>query len=444
MTVAILESSKGSRFSLVSRSEAAIRWLSSRRVVLLAMIILGGLCFDLGRHKLMPDGLSYPSYTFVFGASHYGDLGIFGDDWRLRDPYLNKSRYCGYPPFANWLIGSTYERASDKSVGEALWWTTSLLLLLYFIASVLLGPDFEGGFLRETSSVRKITLKLLSVAVIVCASYPVIFAISRGNHELGVLLLCFGFLMAFMRGSYVWAAILLGAAAAAKIHPAILALLFLYEKRTFKYAFLAGIFSIIFTVYPLYHFEGTMKENILGMIELNRIGAGPFVMGEYGTRFNACLLNGIRLAFMWLHPLTREQVKTLVSVYQVGAPAVVLILSGLSFYCFKSLWRRVAFPIVAMVLFHVNSFDYRLILLFLPISLLLITEEETDFNALIFTVLFGALMIPKDYYTIVSDSSISSIINPAILLLIMILLFVTREKRSGNGVGWSTRNRSTA
>ncbi len=61
-----------------------------------------------------------------------------------------------------------------------------------------------------------------------------------------------------------------------------------------------------------------------------------------------------------------------------------------------SRWKQVMLLLVPMVLFPYVSTDYKLIYLFIPFFLFVITEEKDKYDKY-YTILFGLLFIPKSY-----------------------------------------------
>jgi hypothetical protein len=111
----------------------------------------------------------------------------------------------------------------------------------------------------------------------------------------------------------------------------------------------------------------------------------------------------------------------------VYAWSVISISAALAFYVIfveKERWKKVALLVGAMLLFPHISFDYKLMLVFIPMFLFLNSDEKSGCN-LLYVLVFGLLLIPKAYYffpNIISNSrllSISVLLNPLILSVMM-------------------------
>ena len=94
----------------------------------------------------------------------------------------------------------------------------------------------------------------------------------------------------------------------------------------------------------------------------------------------------------------------------------------------KTLWRQVALLIFAMLLLPQISADYKLLHIYLPMFLFMISVEHSHLD-IFYLLMFGLLMIPKDYihfYNVISDSGTNDIsISVMINILLMILMSIS-------------------
>jgi hypothetical protein len=88
-----------------------------------------------------------------------------------------------------------------------------------------------------------------------------------------------------------------------------------------------------------------------------------------------------------------------------------------------TLWKKVTILVLSFIVLPQISFDYKLVSLTIPLMLFIGSDEQSKYNVH-FSILFGLLLIPKDYFMIVSDVSISIIINPLLIFILLCLIFI--------------------
>ena len=119
----------------------------------------------------------------------------------------------------------------------------------------------------------------------------------------------------------------------------------------------------------------------------------------------------------------------------------VLYMFLIALYIIKredDLWKQAALLVCTFNLLPYVSGDYRLIHLFLPLLLFVNSKERSRFDIL-YTILFGLLLIPKAYLVFkgirsdsgFSDVSISVVINPLLMIILTLtILYEGMRKRS--------------
>jgi hypothetical protein len=84
---------------------------------------------------------------------------------------------------------------------------------------------------------------------------------------------------------------------------------------------------------------------------------------------------------------------------------------------------------ISIILLPYSTNDYRLVYLFVPLFMYIASAEKSPLDMPI-TILWGLLLIPKNYYHIVSDdANIGMIINPLLLVGLLVLLVCDRVPR---------------
>ncbi len=70
-----------------------------------------------------------------------------------------------------------------------------------------------------------------------------------------------------------------------------------------------------------------------------------------------------------------------------------------------------------MLLLPQVTFDYKMIHLYIALMLFLNSQKQSPYDIL-YAILFGLLLIPKDYLYIQPDISIAVFLNPLLMLMI--------------------------
>ena len=108
-----------------------------------------------------------------------------------------------------------------------------------------------------------------------------------------------------------------------------------------------------------------------------------------------------------------------------------ILLSGYVLFIEKELWKKVMILVASALLFPHASADFKLIYIFIPMFMFINVDKKSRFD-LFYIIMFGLLLIPKDYYIfpkIISDSrysdiSIAVILNILILVLMVVMIVI--------------------
>ncbi|HTW92111.1 MAG TPA: hypothetical protein VMH22_10430, partial [bacterium] len=123
-------------------------------------------------------------------------------------------------------------------------------------------------------------------------------------------------------------------------------------------------------------------------------------------------------------------------IYVATAVVAAILITGYVTFVERELWKRTALLVIAMLLLPPLSTEYKLIHLLIPLFLFVNSTEQSRADA-IYALLFGLLLIPKDYYLFpksisdsgVPDISIAIFLNPAIMLLMSSLIIAGGLRR---------------
>ena len=228
------------------------------------------------------------------------------------------------------------------------------------------------------------------------------------------------------RGHPFWTSLFLAIPVSMKLFPAVFFVLMLSDKR-YKDIFYTILWIIILTVVPLLIFQGGILDGFSGYIERFEFSQNMYqelmVMTTAGIHFGHSLLGAIRIIFgQYMPPMT-----SILLPYLVFA----LILFGiLSFYiikCEKVLWKKIVLLVIAMCLLPYTSGDYKLIHFLIPLFVFINTVDKGRLDSG-YVLLFGLLLIPKDYvYFSKSDPfyTLGPIMNPCLMIAFVLLIVIS-------------------
>jgi hypothetical protein len=124
--------------------------------------------------------------------------------------------------------------------------------------------------------------------------------------------------------------------------------------------------------------------------------------------------------------------------------ALFIFLSGYVLFVEKELWKKVMILVSAALLLPHASADYKLIYIFIPMLLFINSAKKSRFD-LFYIIMFGLLLIPKDYYLfpkIISDSGYSDISIAVVLNIFIILAMIAVIIKEGLS-NWSAERKAT-
>lgn len=262
----------------------------------------------------------------------------------------------------------------------------------------------------------------LSTFILTVLTYPYLFCVDRGNLEMLVFLFLIGFLT-FLRMDRGYAAALsLAAAAAMKGYPALFGLIFL-ARRQIK-PFLIMIFGTIgLTVVAAWTFPGGILGSLHALHENLQTFGRTYIDGVAGTHFNPLGIqhNGSYFAMaraLELAGLLPEfAVSAFEAMYVVFAAAAGLGVAWWVIFKDRALWRQTTLITVAVLVLPQISFDYKLILLMIPVPMFLSKESASRLDRTL-VIVFGLLLIPKSYIWLAADITVSVILTPLLLTIL--------------------------
>ncbi len=375
------------------------------RIRSIALIIVVGFAMAVFYHYWQGTYLEkgYPYNTFLFRPEDrwqdfYRSVQLSGDPYALplgsqqKLPFLN--RYAS--------LFSVFPRR---------------LGLFVHLASFT-GFFLYAAWVNLKSSDRLSTA--LSVFVFSFLSYPFLISIDRANFEIAAFVCIYLFVAFYKKHSFV-SALFLALAMALKVFPAILAILLLSDKR-FRELIVAAAVALGLTLGSYMSYPGGLAVNLAANLRNLSLYNQTYAVGNEGMFFGHNLLGAVKFVVLSLAPGA-----TLDIYLVIGAQ--VLLLAGMVAYLVlvdEALWRKVALLVCALNLLPIVSGDYKLLYLFVPLYLF-INKEELNRLDWLYAVLFGLLLIPKNYYRIPSlpEANVGVLLNPLLMALIAGVVMTT-------------------
>ena len=381
----------GSR-QMPARDRSEVWWLVLIMVVGFLVAVTSHYVegFYLRRPFPLNTFLSNPVYRF---SDLYQTLSVSGHP----SPYLGSSAPLpsSYLPLTHLLL-------------KPFTWLPYFLALPLFLFSTMAAILW---LLARQLLDLNLPLRLLVTGVIGLMNYPILFMLDRGNVESLVLLILAASALSARRGAWKWSAVLIGAAAAMKGYP-LLFVLVLVGGRRYRDATVAVVTAVALTLVSFMTFSGGLVENARAFI--NSLGAFfANNVGETGIQHGSSL-SGLATAvaqtlpaMSWLHEMVAP---ISLGVLLIGTAAVV---SGR-----LVLWQSYAVVAGLTVLVPTVSFDYRLVLLMVP--LLVMLREPGGSLRRTSLVLIGLVFVPKGLPILYGQVSLGVMVNPLLLLVLVL------------------------
>lgn len=390
-----------------------------------ASIIFISFLITSVKHFILTNFLNaeYPLSTFLFDPSdRFNDFFNMLKVCSSNNPYgIGQISGSSYFPVANsimFILGLTgYPYVS--------------LGIVYIIFITVL------GFYIKKMFGKKLTMELLpSFIIITLTTYPFLFNLDRGNIDMVVFMFVVGFFYYSEREKTFISLLFLALSISMKLYPAVFMILLLKDKK-YKEIAIVIVLSAIFTLGSLLSFSGTLSENIKALLR----NLGEFNQNFntfYGLQHNLSLYGVIRVITFIMMTLIDGQVThgvftNAIPWYTLG---VLILFAGICIYILffePTKWKNVTILTIVMLLFPNVSFDYRLIFFFIPL-MYFIKEETGSKHRNLYLLLFSLLFIPHNYLYLYWDISTGVLIYPAIMVMILGMIFYERIRYPSSGL----------
>lgn len=346
----------------------------------------------------------------------FGDAVSVWEYTQGRSPYPSSN----YLPMAN-AFYSPLSAITNASTGTWVVWLT-------VVAANILSIFILSKSLRTISSIEKIGFGILGLFF----SYPSLFLIDRGNIEsLVVLFLVLGATSPYKEAAPLWIAF----AASLKGYPGLCAINLLTPFNNFqeflrksKKLLLFLIACIAFFLIPLFTLWESPQENITNFIN----GILNYKLRYQAPGLYSCIdgsgwqcFSKVIDDYTWNSGVISLSL-TLIA-WTISAYAGWLVISKRDY----ENWIRWTVPICIYLLLLNPSYDYRLTHLFIPITFFLSAYPnfaEMDRHKKSIFWLFVLVLAPKHLWELNQGVTVSSVINP-ILLMSLLILSVRRQNQ---------------
>lgn len=375
------------------------------KIDIISIIIIIGFVFAVFYHYVLGTylGISYPYNTFLFRPNDR-----FMDFFNmLPSPYLDGKLFLTQFPFGQRLAQSF--SIMPKSIAFLVFATFFITFFTYVNYSNLKVSNSEQNF--------------KNVIIFSFMTYPFLFTFDRGNIEIFVFLFLYLFIIFYKKQKILLSIVFLSFAISMKLFPAVF-LVLLWSDKYYKEALYAALLVITITLCAYASYDGTLIQAIGDhLVNLNNYNKN-YASGNEGLYFGHSLwgvISCVKITF--IQSSLQFLDFSLSRGYLIGVFALFILISLYIIFYEKILWKKVALLVFAMNLFPYVSADYKLIHLFLPM-LLYINTEESDNHDLLYSVLFGLLLIPKAYFHYDGNPEITSSIILSPMLMLGFMSFV--------------------
>jgi len=270
----------------------------------------------------------------------------------------------------------------------------------------------------------------ISIAALTLMNYPAQMVVDRGNIEAYTFAFLAGFIVLLTRRRPLPSAAFLGAAIAMKAVPLVF-LPLCYKAAARRGVLVALGTAAVLTASSLLLMSRPVHLSVARLIS-NLTRYSGLVTGGLEPANHASSLFGLFTIGAWLSQASSGVAPiwtALVSGYSIIA---ALILIGAMFACARlpmTLWEMATAATICLVLLPKQSPDYRLIHLMIPFALFV--NSKTDRNSgLLTTVLFSLLLVPKSFVVVAHETSLNSIVNPILMLILLTQVLFAAYRRS--------------
>jgi hypothetical protein len=404
------------------------------KISLVMLILIVGFVASVFYHYILGvwQGCPYPYNTPLFkpevhGTDYTNNIQFVKD----LNPYLGPVASTWYPVLnALFFVFSLRVGPGHAMLMPLQLYTLLVVLALTWFSFIYLKTDRLWEHLTRTF-------------VFTFMTCPVLFALDRGNPETLILILLLLFTFFYQRRQFFISSVFLALAITTKIYPVFLIVLFLRERKYRAIGFTIAL-SVVLTLACLMCFKGGFLPNLKFLLTGGNLRTASALTGnlpEFLVRNNyvqrsVTLFMAMKVILVETSTVMGVNMRGIALVYVATAIVATILVAGYVTFIERELWKRTALLVSAMLLLPPLSTEYKLVHVLIPLFLFVNSTEQPRTNA-IYALLFGLLLIPKDYYLFpmsisdsgVHDISIAIFLNPAIMLLMSCMIIAGGLRR---------------
>lgn len=360
-----------------------------------------GLLFNvLGGNSLLyyPSAYHFPDYIVTINV--------------LDNVYSDISIGRGYFPFT-YIILNIIKAIFDLNIfGYFVTFAITIFLLFYFYLIFI----------------KNVKYKVLITFCLLIFSYPILFEFDRANVEYLVLAFLLMFFMAYKKGNYRLASILLSFPICMKLYPALFIILFLKEKK-YKEFITSTVVSVLLMIIGFIMIGGN-SSNISIALENFSFFTTAFAKNGAGIPYNHTIWTLLSVLNLKYGTLSINSFgEQFIQIYTLIIVIIAILLVLYILFIEKSEWKIVAILTIMMITFPHVSFDYTLIHMYIPILFFITCKDTKKWENIVFSILLGISIIPMNWFQASISPAITLnlglLIRPLVLISIIAIIVVT-------------------
>lgn len=374
------------------------RMSSTQKIDTIKAITVAGFTISVFFHYILSNyaGLGYYPYnTFLFTPSD-----------RFRDFYNIFTATVGLNPYSSPV--SVYFPFTFVVIYP---FTFFIMKQLAFAVFLFIFMKYTISYIyRNMPSSDKLN-NGLNTFIFTFISYPFLFSLERGNVECLLFIFLSLFIYFYQKEEDLKSVIFLALAISMKLYPGVFCVLFVADKK-YKNIFITAIMVSMITLFSAAVLEGGVVNSFIGLKRNLELFNQAYILSNHGLQHNSSLYGVVKIMQLEISP----GLQPLITYYSIIALVVFGFVAIYIIYKEDVFWKRVALLTISTLLLPQVSFDYKLIHLFIPLMLFINYSKSSKFD-IPYAVMFGLLLIPKDYYIITQDVSIAVLLNPLIMMM---------------------------
>lgn len=395
----------------------------SQKILILSSIILVGFVFGVLFYYVLGSylNLPFPFNTFLFSPDiHFSDFIGMLPIANGFSPFNEPNAWRNYFPLA-YILLFPFSLIKNALIAYCVFTLVFLIFLTYMNIRNLICED-----LTKMQNFQ-------NIFIIGLLSYPILYVLDRGNIDMFLFILFAGFVYLLKTEKYLLSAVLLAVHNAIKPFPVLFLILFLFKKK-YKEFFLSVAITAILIIGGFMTLKGNFFDQIVVFIKNLLMFKINYVYDNSNSNSmtnTSSLFMAMKLVFCkYTSILTTIRLEKLYGYFSLIITVIMLFFAQRE----KTFWKRITLLILLMSLLPYVIDDYKLIFLFIPIWLFVNAKEKTKFD-LAYVILFGLLMIPKQFFISLIHSgnmaqltTFGIVVNPLLMIVFMGLIIFEQFK----------------